>query len=148
VSVPGPPQGQDPHRQAPVGAAPDDFKLPPGPLPGRLFLHGLRFFGHHGDGEAERRLGGHFVVDVELTVDLSAAATSDRLEDTVHYPRAYEVARRLTEEGEYHLLEALATRIAAAELALPGVLAARVRVTKQPRLPQQTVGFAVEIALP
>ncbi|MDA8332955.1 MAG: dihydroneopterin aldolase [Candidatus Dormibacteraeota bacterium] len=148
MSTPTSGQGNAPKLHAHEGPATDDPVLPPGPLPGRLLLHGLRFFGHHGDGEPERRLGGHFVVDVELTVDLSEAARSDRLADTVPYPLAHEVARRITEEGEYHLLEALAARIAAAELALPGVLGVRVRVTKQPRLPQQTVGFAVELALP
>ncbi len=117
-------------------------------MPGTMRLHGLRFFGHHGHGQAERQLGSHFVVDLDLTTDFWAAARSDQLSDTISYPDVYELVRRLTEETEFHLLEALAARIASAAMDLPAVLSVRVRVTKQPRLPLQTEGFAVELELP
>jgi dihydroneopterin aldolase len=117
-------------------------------MPGTLILHGLRFFGHHGQSDAERGLGSHFVVDLDLSTDFARAAESDQLADTISYPEVYELARRLTEETEFHLLEALAARLAGAVMAMPGVLSVRVRVTKQPRLPLQEQGFAVELVLP
>ena len=49
----------------------------------KLALEGMRFFGHHGDVDAERELGSHVYVDVELTADLSAAGRSDVLGDTL-----------------------------------------------------------------
>jgi dihydroneopterin aldolase len=117
-------------------------------MPGMLMLHGLRFFGHHGHGEPERRLGSHFVVDVDLRTDFARVAESDELADTISYPEIYELVRRITEETECRLLEALAAKLARAVMALPGVLSVRVRVTKQPRLPLQEQGFAVQLELP
>ncbi len=119
----------------------------PGELPGTLMLHGLRFFGHHGNGEAERRMGSHFVVDLDLSTDFARAAASDRLDDTISYPKIYELVRGLTEQTEFHLLEALVARLARELVDLPGVLHVRVRVTKQPRLPLQEQGFAVQMEL-
>lgn len=116
--------------------------------PDRLLLHGMRFFGRHGHHEAERQLGSHFVVDLEVTTDTTAAAASDDLGDALNYSKVYEAVRRLTEETECRLLETLASRIAEAVLSLPGAEQVLVRVTKEPRLPAQTVGFAVEITRP
>lgn len=115
---------------------------------GLLLLSGLRFFGRHGNNEAERRLGSHFTVDLEVTADIARAAASDRLEDGLDYSRVYEVVRQLTEEHEFHLLETLASRIADSVLAMPEAQRVLVRVTKEPRRPAQTVGFAVELSRP
>jgi len=115
---------------------------------GLLLLRGLRFFGRHGNNESERLLGSHFTVDLEVTAEIGRAAASDRLEDGVDYSKLYEVARQLTEENQFHLLETLASRIAAAVLAMPQVRTVLVRVTKEPRRPAQTVGFAVELRRP
>lgn len=119
-----------------------------GPVRGRLLLHGLRFFAHHGCRTEERSLGSHFVVDVELATDFGAAADSDQLELTVNYSEVYRLVRALTEDTEFNLLETLATRIAQALVQMAGVLEVTVRVTKPPRLPGQTSGFAVELTLP
>ncbi len=115
---------------------------------GLLLLRGLRFFGRHGNNESERLLGSHFTVDLEVTAEIGRAAASDRLEDGVDYSKLYEVARRLTEENQFHLLETLASRIADEVLAMPKVRSALVRVTKEPRRPAQTLGFAVELHRP
>jgi dihydroneopterin aldolase len=109
---------------------------------------GLRFFGRHGNNESERRLGSHFTVDLEVAADVAAAAASDRLEDGLDYSRLYELVRQLTEDHQFHLLETLASRIAEAVLALPRAERVLVRVTKEPRRPAQTVGFAVELRRP
>ncbi len=120
---------------------------PPTAVRGRLLLHGLRFFGHHGCRAEERTLGSHFVVDVELRTDIGSAAASDQLDSTVNYSEVYRQVRTLTEETAFNLLETLATRIAQTLLRMSGVLEVTVRVTKQPRLPGQTAGFAVEVTL-
>jgi len=97
-----------------------------------LILSGMQFFGHHGDIEAERVLGGRLDVDVELRADLSVAAASDRLEDTVDYARCFELVRDVVENRQYNLLEAVAENIAARILEQPGAEGVRVRVAKQP----------------
>ncbi len=108
-------------------------------------MEGMAFFGRHGVFPAERELGGHFTVDVELEADLSSAAASDRLQDTVDYARAYALVREVVEGEPCHLLETVAGRIAERLLGLEGVRAARVRVRKRPPLPGEFRAFGVEV---
>jgi dihydroneopterin aldolase len=98
----------------------------------KLVLEGMRFFGHHGDVDAERELGSHVYVDVELSADLSAAGHSDVLGDTLDYVRCYGIVRDVVEGRQYRLLEAIAEGIAAALLQEPRADSVRVRVAKQP----------------
>ncbi|MGH7608580.1 MAG: dihydroneopterin aldolase [Candidatus Dormibacteria bacterium] len=116
--------------------------------PDRLQLAGLRFFGHHGVSAAERHSGGEYTVDLLLETDTTRAAASDRLEDAVDYVQLCQVVQTIVESREFHLLESLAAALAAGLLAIPGVARVRIRVTKPPRLPCQTEGFAVEISRP
>ena len=51
----------------------------------RIELRGLRVRGRHGVFEHERRDGQEFVVDLVVHADLSAAAASDDLADTLDY---------------------------------------------------------------
>ncbi|MGH7643672.1 MAG: dihydroneopterin aldolase [Candidatus Dormibacteria bacterium] len=115
------------------------------PPPDLLALHGLRFFGHHGVSAAERRAGGEYTVDLEVVADLVRAQATDEVADTVNYVDLYEAVREVVEEKQFHLVEAMASQIAAAVVKLPKVKRVRLRVTKPPRLPGQTVGFAVEV---
>lgn len=96
----------------------------------RIFLNGLSFYGYHGVFEAEARLGQRFIVDLELALDLSRAAQSDRLEDTVNYADIFEEVRRIVEEERYQLIEALAGRIADRLLAGFPMDEVKVTVTK------------------
>ncbi len=59
-----------------------------------LVLHGLRFFGHHGVSDGERRSGGEFIVDLEVAADIGRAQVSDDVADTVNYVELYGVVRR------------------------------------------------------
>jgi dihydroneopterin aldolase len=100
----------------------------------RIVLQGMRFFGHHGDLPAERELGSHFDVDVEMFADLSVAGRSDSLRDTVDYTRCYAAVKDIVENRRYNLLESLAENIAQTLLDEPHCDAVRVRVAKQPPL--------------
>jgi len=114
---------------------------------GRLILRGLEAYGHHGDLPAERALGGHFVVDLELVTDTARAARGDRLKDAVNYVKVEALARQIIERRRYRLLETLAERLAAALLKLAGVQQVTVRVSKRPPLPHLQA-FTVEITRP
>jgi dihydroneopterin aldolase len=111
---------------------------------GRLILRGLEAYGHHGDLLAERALGSHFVVDLELVTDTARVARTDRLKDGVNYVTVEALARQIIERRRYRLLETLAERLAAALLKLAGVQQVTVRVTKRPPLPHLQA-FAVEV---
>ena len=100
----------------------------------RITLRGMRFMGRHGVTPEERAEPQPFEVDLVLRLDLSAAAASDDLADTVDYAAAYVLARRIVEGRSFQLLEALAGAIADGVLAAFPVdeVEARVRKPKAP----------------
>jgi len=107
-----------------------------GPVTGSIRLVGLRARGYHGVYDFERAQGQEFVVDVTLELDLTRAASSDDVTDTVHYG---ELADRLVAvvTGEpVNLLERLAARLLDVCLADPRVAEATVTVHK-PQAPVQ-----------
>lgn len=78
----------------------------------RLSVVGLEARGHHGVFEHERRDGQVFRVDLVLGLDTSAAAASDRLEDTVDYGALSAQVVSAIESDPVDLIEKLAQRIA------------------------------------
>lgn len=102
----------------------------------RIRLAGLRVRGRHGVLPEERRDGQEFVVDVELDVDLRAAAAADDLALTVDYGVLAERLAEVVSGKPVDLLETLAERLADVCLAAPPVRSAAVTVHK----PQAPVG--------
>ncbi len=98
----------------------------------KIVIHGAHFYGRHGVSDEERRVGGHYTVDVELTYDLARAGASDDLRDTISYSDVYRAAREIVEGTSYHLIEALAEQIAAMVLSRFPAQAVLVRVKKEP----------------
>ena len=82
----------------------------------RLVIRGLELSCVVGVEDWERRMAQRVVVDMELRGDFSAAAESDDLEDAVDYRLPCVEAARLAADGEYLLVETLASRIASAVL--------------------------------
>ncbi|WP_026917511.1 dihydroneopterin aldolase [Gordonia shandongensis] len=78
----------------------------------RIELKGLRVRGNHGVFDHERRDGQEFVIDVTLWVDLSAAAESDDLNDTVDYGELAQRAHDVVAGEPCNLIETLGARIA------------------------------------
>lgn len=78
----------------------------------RIVLQGVSARGHHGVLDAEKRDGQTFVVDVTMTLDLSAAGRGDDLAATVSYAEvASDVMGRITGPA-FDLIERLAEVIA------------------------------------
>lgn len=96
----------------------------------RIEISGLHVFGHHGVFPEERQRGQLFAIDLVLECDLTAAASSDALADTVDY---HALARRAAEEvagTRFTLIEALASHLADLALREARVTAVEVRVAK------------------
>lgn len=77
----------------------------------KLIIKDIEFIGHCGITEEERKVGQRISADIEISLDITKAAASDRLEDTINY---VEICQRVVSTGkkeECHLLEALANRI-------------------------------------
>lgn len=98
--------------------------------PDRIELRGLRIRGRHGVFEHERIDGQEFVIDAVLSVDVSDAADSDDLADTVDYGALAHRIAAIVEGEPVNLIETLASRIADTCLEDPRVESVEVRVHK------------------
>jgi len=78
----------------------------------RIILSGVEVYAYGGVTEAERQIGQRYRIDIELDIDLRAAAASDALEDTASYAEVYEVATSIMRERPFKLIENVAARIA------------------------------------
>jgi len=96
----------------------------------RITLTGLTVFGRHGVFEHEKRDGQDFVVDVTVWLELSAAAATDDLSQTVHYGELAELAAGIIGGPPRDLIEAVAGEIADAVLAGFPVTAVEVTLHK------------------
>lgn len=91
-------------------------------------LSGLEIEGRHGVEEEERARPQPFVYDVRF--DVSDAALSDRVEDTVDYREVVQLIRDVSDARQFRLLEAMAAAVADALLASFAVERVQVRVRK------------------
>jgi len=95
----------------------------------------MAFYGYHGHHPSENEQGQRFLVDLTLTMDIAAAAASDRLSDTINYAKAHDVCRQIMERDRVKLLETLCARVIDA-LFEEFARVARVEVTiKKPSAP-------------
>ena len=83
----------------------------------RIFIQGLALHAYHGVMPHEGKVGQTFNLDIELEIDLSAAARSDRVADTVSYDKAVDCASEAFRGQRFRLIEAAAGRVADALLA-------------------------------
>jgi len=83
----------------------------------KVFVHGLLIHAHHGVMEHEAKVGQRFVLDLDLSIELGAAAKSDKLVDTVSYAAIVETASRAFTAVSHRLVESAAGAVADAILA-------------------------------
>jgi len=103
-------------------------------------LTGLAAHGHHGVYQSERDMGQPFKVDLELLVDLAAAAQTDDFSLTVDYAQLARQVIELITGPPCYLIEALALKIANQVLGNSRVRAVEVTVHK----PQAPLGVNFE----
>lgn len=96
----------------------------------RIEITGLRAFGYHGVLDEEQRRGQIFSVDLTIEHDLSAAATSDDLGDTLDYAALSSRLAEAVANTRFALLEALAAHLAELVLTGSNASAVEVRVAK------------------
>lgn len=89
-----------------------------GPHLDQIVLTGLRVVGTHGVLAEEQARPQPFQVDLVLSVDLSAASSSDDLADTVDYGEVSGVVAGIVAGEHFALLERLAGRIVEVVLGL------------------------------
>ena len=115
-------------------------------MTGRIELTGLKVRGNHGVYDLERAAGQDFVIDVALDLDLSAAAASDDVADTVHYGELAERLAAAVAGDPVNLIETLADRLLTVCLDDPRVDTATVTVHKpQAPIPLEFADVAVTL---
>jgi dihydroneopterin aldolase len=96
-----------------------------------IFVNGLVLHAYHGVMAHEAKVGQTFRLDLVLDIDLSAAAHSDKLNDTVSYDTAVKLVTEAFCARRYRLVEAAAGAVAEAVLRrFPPVHGVRVTVRK------------------
>jgi dihydroneopterin aldolase len=96
-----------------------------------IFIHGIVIHARHGVMEHEAEVGQRFVIDLELSCDLSDSSRSDKLADTVSYSNVVATATAAFKDVNYRLLERAAGAVADAVLdAFAKVGAVKVTVHK------------------
>jgi dihydroneopterin aldolase len=93
----------------------------------RIFISALSIEAIIGIYDWEREVKQRLEVDLEMWMDLSAAGTSDAIEDTLNYKSVAKRVLAFVEASRYRLVEALAAEIA--RIVLEEFRIARVRVT-------------------
>jgi dihydroneopterin aldolase len=97
----------------------------------RIFIHGLSLHAYHGVVPYEGKVGQTFTIDLELDIDLSTAARTDKVADTVSYDKVVECAAAAFTAQKFRLIEAAAGRVADAVLGeFPPVRGVRVTIHK------------------
>ncbi|RUR84048.1 dihydroneopterin aldolase [Chlorogloeopsis fritschii PCC 9212] len=77
-----------------------------------IHVKGIRAYGYTGYLPEEQVLGQWFEVDVKLWLDLSPAAKSDAIADTVDYRRTIALVQNLIKTSKFALIERLVSKIA------------------------------------
>ncbi|WP_254126528.1 dihydroneopterin aldolase [Amycolatopsis sp. CA-230715] len=96
----------------------------------RITLTGLRVFGRHGVFEHEKRDGQVFVIDLVVWLDLTAAAETDDLHQTLHYGELAEATAAIVAGEPFDLIESVAGAVAVKVLEDERVRAVEVTVHK------------------
>jgi len=97
----------------------------------RIFIKGLSLHAYHGVMAHEAKVGQSFTIDLALDIDLSDAARSDKVKDTVSYDKVVDCASAAFMAQRYRLIEAAAGSVADAVLeGFPRVRAVTVTIHK------------------
>ncbi len=96
-----------------------------------IFIRGLSLHAHHGVLPYEAKVGQSFTIDLTLEIDLSTAAKSDKVADTVSYDQVVAAATAAFTAQKFKLIEAAGGKVADTVLAkFPRVRAVEVTIHK------------------
>ena len=94
-----------------------------------ISVEGIRIFAYHGHLPEEKKLGGHFIINVWIEADTSEVEKTDDLNDTVDYVKIIEIVKEQMAIRS-DMIEVPAKRIVDAILPLNKVQKVTVEVEK------------------
>lgn len=83
----------------------------------RIFIRGLALHAYHGVMPHEAKVGQSFTIDLDMDIDLTDAARSDKVKDTVSYDQVADCASQAFTGKRFRLIEAAGGTVAEAVLA-------------------------------
>ncbi len=95
-----------------------------------IYLHGLKVDCVIGVWEWEKQITQTITIDLDMGFDISVAAKSDHLQDTLSYKQVSKHVQSLVKESRFALVEKLAAEIAAMLLTDFSIEWCRVKVNK------------------
>lgn len=113
-----------------------------------IFLNRVRWYAYHGVMPQERTVGGWYEVSLRVHYDITAAAASDHVDDTLNYAVLLELVQREMNIPS-NLLEQVAWRIGQAVFDnFPQSETVEISITKcNPPMGGDTAGAGVELCL-
>ncbi len=96
---------------------------------GIITIKGIKVFAYHGHLPEEAILGGHFIVNVWVSIDSSEVEESDNLDHTVDYVKIIDIVKEQMLIRS-NMIEVPAKRIVDAIISLNKVLKVKVEVEK------------------
>ena len=115
----------------------------------QVLIEALELHAYHGWHRHEGEFGQPFLLDLELTTDISRAAASDDLGDALDYDRIVKTVRRLFVDTRYKLVEAAAGALVQGLLAeFPTVSCVDLRVRKlKPPIAERLAAVGIHMRL-
>jgi 7,8-dihydroneopterin aldolase/epimerase/oxygenase len=97
---------------------------------GLISLEGMEFFAYHGYYDEEQKIGNKYSIDLTIETDLSKAANTDKLSNTISYEELYEQVKQVMLQ-KHRLLEHVGQRIIERiQKTYPQIVSVKVAVSK------------------
>ncbi|MGC2031949.1 MAG: dihydroneopterin aldolase [Steroidobacteraceae bacterium] len=111
----------------------------------KIFIHALKTEAIIGIYDWERQVKQTVIVDIEIGVDVTKAALSDSIDDTLNYKRVAKRVLTFVEASKFHLVETLAEHVAMLILEDFGIAWVRLSLSKPGAIrSSRDVGVTIE----
>ncbi len=76
-----------------------------------ILVQGAVFYAYHGATPEQIKQGQRFIIDAEVSSDMSKACQDDSVEGIVNYPEIFKIIEDITTNERFNLMQKLALRI-------------------------------------
>lgn len=112
----------------------------------KILLENLKIYAFHGVLPEETIIGTYYIINAEIQADLSKAAASDDLQDTINYAEINDIIHaemKINSQLLEHVIGRIFNRL---QSAFPQITAVKIKLTKtNPPMPGEMDGVSVEM---
>ncbi len=95
-----------------------------------IAIEGMQFYAYHGVYQYEKETGAHYTVDVYVTTDITQAAQTDHVSDTINYERVFDITSHIMRVPTNLIEKVCVDILEQVKKSFEGIDGLRVRVTK------------------